>query len=263
MTPEKNYGSLSRIENLRIENEIKKIKLMFEHGAEFFPPEDQQSLPPEIENIFLCNIDAFQKAHQECGKVTIHDYIGAPEFRQQNMIPDQEIGRALQTVRDVLQSFQISIDHIYEVGEREIYRFITEELIFKEIDDIRVPGMMLCFIYEDFHPNHECDIKDISAEFITSLLSKDNDFYASVILDDDHFKNELRHFCDSFDSFSMTLFRINKVTLTDFKARVNFSIDFRGTLEGSVEVIQFKGDGCLEFKYEDEFWNVCKLVLPS
>ena len=55
---------------------------------------------------------------------------------------------------NILNKNSIQLDTICDVEEREIYRFVTEELFSHKMDNMRIPGMMACFIYEEFHPNH-------------------------------------------------------------------------------------------------------------
>jgi len=53
-----------------------------------------------------------------------------------------------------------------------LYRFITEELFKEELDDIKIEGMTHHYIYEEFHPNHEHDIKNRCKEFLDEFLNK-------------------------------------------------------------------------------------------
>ena len=39
------------------------------------------------------------------------------------------------------------------VSKKELYRFAVEELFEYEMEDIRIPGMMHGFIYDEFHPD--------------------------------------------------------------------------------------------------------------
>ena len=53
-----------------------------------------------------------------------------------------------------------------------IYKFITEELFEHEMDNISVSGMVTHFIYEEFHPNHEQDLKRYTDELVGILFRK-------------------------------------------------------------------------------------------
>jgi hypothetical protein len=47
------------LEKLRMENELKKMKLMLEHGAVFSESIDSNKLDPVIENEFLRNMEEY------------------------------------------------------------------------------------------------------------------------------------------------------------------------------------------------------------
>jgi hypothetical protein len=49
---------------------------------------------------------------------------------------------------------------------KKLYRFIAEELFFHEMNNVRVKGMVTCFIYEEFHPNAKLDIEDAYEYFL-------------------------------------------------------------------------------------------------
>ena len=60
-------------EKLRLENEIRKIKLELEKGAKFIEDPDMPGLPPEIENEFLNYIEQFEDMREDGPKMTIFD----------------------------------------------------------------------------------------------------------------------------------------------------------------------------------------------
>ena len=262
MLPEKNFNGIDP-DNLRMENELKKIKLMFEHGADFYYPKDQPDLPPEIEYEFLKDIEEFENALHNNQKIKLFDYIGKPEFRNSDAIPDLKISIALQTISELLNENQIDLVTLYEVEERVLYRFITEELFLHEIDNIRIPGLRCCFIYEEFHPNREQDIKEQCADFITAYLNKDLDDY-SIYRNVNKSKEEiLRNFRDAYDSFNLDLFNIKKVCFDHEAAKVYFTIDFTGRLEGTSETQEFCGEGEIALQYFKEYWQITGLIFPA
>jgi hypothetical protein len=61
----------------------------------------------------------------------------------------------------------------YENEAELIYKFITEEFFAQEIDDVRIDGMSQIYCYEEFHPNHEYDLKRHSQEFMESLFERE------------------------------------------------------------------------------------------
>jgi hypothetical protein len=66
------------------------------------------------------------------------------------------------------------VNFIRKRDDRFQYRFITEELFKHETDaGMLIPGMVLNFIYEEFHPDHEQEIRDRTAEFMEGWFQRD------------------------------------------------------------------------------------------
>ena len=84
-----------------------------------------------------------------------------------------ELAGELDRLFELLFENDIAIDFLHEQNDREMYRFITEEMLEEEIDDIQIPGMVSHFIYEEFHPNDEDDITDAIEEFLFTLFNGD------------------------------------------------------------------------------------------
>src|SRR6185295_10150780 len=72
------FSPMNEEENLRVENEFLKMKIMLEHGGQFGELEEDGNtdLPPEIENQFLNNVLAFEKQFSEHKVVKVYDKIG-------------------------------------------------------------------------------------------------------------------------------------------------------------------------------------------
>jgi hypothetical protein len=145
MTPDFNHDErLERYDDLRMENEIMKIKMQAETGGIFGGSGD---LPPEIENIFLQHVQSFEEAWRSARQVTVFDKIGKPDFRNEMEMSDQELEDELQMVLDVLKKNHIEINHVKDYDSRIMYRLITEELFQMEISDVDLPGMSMHFSY--------------------------------------------------------------------------------------------------------------------
>ena len=147
-------NSDDELERLSMENELKKMKMMLEHGAVFSGPSGDKTLHPLIEKEFLNSVEAFENAYQDAEQVLLYDFIECPDFIPVNDVPESQISAELERIMNILNKNGIQLDTICDVEEREIYRFVTEELFRHKMDNMRIPGMMACFIYEEFHPNH-------------------------------------------------------------------------------------------------------------
>ena len=270
-----NEGNLNdeELEKLREVNELKKLKLALESGAIF--SDSESMLSPELENEWLTHIEQFEKGHQNSKIVKIDDYAGNPEFRNESEIPDSEIEFELKKILDKLLSKGIVMETICDIEPRILYRFITEEFLKGETDDFTMEGYTSHYIYEEYHPNHDYDIRSHSLDFIRSLLNKENDFYTYVIAGkpDENLKNQtyikeifennLILFRNSFDSFFLNNFEIKKVDFGLENAKINFELSYSGKMEGSNDTSLFSGEGTFDLIYQWDFWSISKVNMPG
>jgi hypothetical protein len=151
-------------EQLKIENDILKLKLQAELGADFTVEEE---LSPDVENIFLKNVLELEHQFANASYKSIFEILGSPEVAKEDELDDEEIKPALARVEELLDENGIVVDYGEEYDPRTKYQFITEELFFKESTLVNIPGMTTHFIYEEFHPNHKLDIKGQAEAFFT------------------------------------------------------------------------------------------------
>jgi hypothetical protein len=251
------------LEKLRMENEFKKMKLMLEHGAHFSEFPGKTPLDPAIENEFLKNIEEFEKNFHHADTILLYDFIERPDYTKVEDIPDDKIGAELDRIMAILNSNGIQLDTICDVEEREIYRFITEELFAHEMDNIRIKGMMSCFIYEEFHPNHDYDIRNHCEDAISDYFRKNHEDHALFFTREASESQWYNNFRDAFESFTLHSFEITDVYINNINASVSFKIDFTGTIEGSAVQQRFVGPGSAQMLLEHDFWVIMMMELPS
>lgn len=253
----------SELEQLRMENELKKMKLMLEYGANFWEPSGKKPIDPSMENEFLANIEAFEKNYRQSETILLYDFIKKPDYMAVHAISDDRISAELERIMKILNQNGIHLDTNCPVEERELYRFITEELFVHEMDNMRIEGMMNCFIYEEFHPNHENDIRNLCNDGIKSYLNKETDYYTN------HFTKEAKEsawyndFRDAFESFSLHHFQITNLNMNGITASVTFNIAFSGIMEGSSEKQHFKGEGSVELLSHYDYWSIQIINFPT
>jgi hypothetical protein len=250
-------------DRLRAENEEKKKKLIEEHGAYFSSLSNDTNLPPEIESQFLNNIMAFEDAYQNNKRIRLFDYLGKPTTNRIEDLMENEIPDELNRLIELLSRHQVILDTLCDVDDRELYRFITEELFFEEIDDMHIPGMITHYTYEEFHPNHAYDIERLSTDFIHSYLNKESDFYTYSLSTEAGNTDWHIQFREAFSSFQLNDFSIQKFDFDTEKAVVQFDCDFVGQVEGAVESLRFLGKGELILLYQWDFWCVDSIKLPN
>lgn len=277
MTSEKSNAEYNR----KIDNELKKKELEEKYGAMF--GESENNLPPQVESDWLQSIERFEEEFSVAQRTTVYDYMGKPSFKRLDEIEAGEVSAELERMYDMLDNNNISLDTLCEVADEDLYRFITEELFLHEMDDMRIPGMMLCFIYEEFHPNAEYDIRESFDYFFSSTMAKMKNIggegydmlYVETgnyedangeIVEEKRVIDAINNFLASFDRFEIVTNDIKSIEIDkDQKnAVVNFFIHYKGLFDKSSEAIYFKGNGSFKLKpSEYGGWSMCHINLPG
>jgi hypothetical protein len=143
-------------EALRVENEVIKMKLMLEHGAEFRYSEEAAALSAETEHEFLNYIMDFEQQEALAREDSVFEVLGRPQhFPKEDTVNDEKIKEVLQDLLQYMKSRGIELTVFSpNVKARELYRFVTEELFQHRMLHMNMPGMITCFIYDEFHPDH-------------------------------------------------------------------------------------------------------------
>lgn len=163
----------------RILNEKKRKELEEQYGMIF--SDEELDLPPEVEGDWLDCIAEFERQFEDAEPIAIRDYIGNPPIKPLAEIPDEELENELDDLLIMLSKHGIHVGFLSDVEIEEMYRFITEELLDGEMDNIRVEGMIHGFIYEDFHPSDEYDSQLAAEHFLDSLFSWDEQGMKEVL----------------------------------------------------------------------------------
>ncbi len=250
------------LERLKQENEIKRMKLRLEYGADFPIESTNADLSPQVESQFLDNVLDFEKAFHNSERVMVYDFIGNPEFKNSGDIPDQEISADLEQIMQLLNENQIHLDTLCEVDDRELYRFITEELFITETDNIKMDGWISHFTYEEFHPNHGYDLRNGCADFFESFLDHESDFYANNLTNEAEANKWFDNFRQAFKSFTIKNLEITDIQFDESNAEVLFDISFSGVIEGSNQTENFSGLGKMNFLHQRGFWYINEVTLP-
>ena len=261
-------------ENKRMENELLQLKLMAELGVD---AHISANTPASIENIFLKNMLAYEKGLAEAKEINIFGLIGKPDFVSETILDDTSIETALNKIMDLLNEKQIALDFLGNYEDRKKYKFITEELFEEKVMNIQLPGMIMHFIYEEFHPNHKLDIRNKTEKFINSWFIQENEnlsFSLADILvlpDRKVWKKEkvMDKFAKVFNSFPK--FKNGKFTITEINFEIKEDIGL-AYAEGIIKYdaytenqdkTEFEGPFKLYFTLEYEWWSIYYFVIPG
>lgn len=168
-------GFLSDEERLKAENDFLKMKIMLENGGDFYQEHAAEELPADVENDFLNHIVEYEKQLAEQKTIKVFDRLEKPQqFKRVNEISDSQIDAAYRSLLEYLAKYGIGFDVCSpNISARELYRFITEELFEYEMQDIRIPGMMSNFIYDEFYPDPVYDSSREAEDCIRFILEKE------------------------------------------------------------------------------------------
>jgi hypothetical protein len=209
----KENNNTDNLSAIRDENTFLKMKMALENGASFKTLEE---IPPELENLFLKNVMEFEKQSAECRQIKIFEKVGSPShFKKPDELLEKDIDKAWKELQEWLADHAIELLVFSpNVSTRELYRFCWEELFELEMDDLVVPGMMNCFVYDEFHPDHKYENTRIAVEECLKCFFGDQEFapfhYAGSLKLNNHdelsqqsLKYIVNNFRYSYDSISM------------------------------------------------------------
>lgn len=263
-------------EQLRIENELLRLQLQAETGADIHQLED---VPPEVEHAFLNNILAFERQLDSMEELSIFKILGEPDFPPADTLDDAAIEKALESLVQLLRSKQIAVDYGMEYPARLQYKFITEELFLHETQQFDIPDMVNHFIYEEFHPNHELAIKGLAEEFLTMWLARKLDEESFVfgesflsadgnVVSREEFFLKVQHVFDAFLSFEDGSYEITGVTFEDREEEprgpgyAEGFVRYRAVME-SREELQVSAPFKLYVVQSPDYWEIMSVVMPG
>jgi hypothetical protein len=278
MEQNENFSDDSQ-ENLRIENEILKIKLKAQYG-DAFHMETNAGLPPEIENQFLKSMMAFEDEYASAEYTTVYARIGKPEIQATEDMSRAAVSSALRKLIALLEQHDISlriIDGPYP--DEVIYRFITEELFALKIEKKPVAGMGANFIYEEFYPNHKADIIKRTHTFLKHWFSRSFNEYCTELswhcttsdglhLTREDVINKMNIFFEAFEEFKDDGYNIDNTSfelLDDSQRGMGFAegmLKYDAVMENG-ELIHYEGPYKLYMQMEDNWWSIFYFVMPG
>lgn len=260
-------------DELKAENNLLKLKLGLEHGMQMSESGD---LSPDVENQWLKSVYAFEQQYKDAKRVKVYDHIGRPSFMRSDQLSIIEITGERQRLQSIMAENGVELDCICEYDDVTIYRFITEELFEHEMDDIRIAGMTYHFIYEEFHPNHDYDLRRDTTRFLRALFGRQwNAEYDGIMLN-----SAITFSGKEYDRLGMaaiiqtfqeahSFFRVKSIDITSVffdaeaaKAEVRATVNVSSRMKHGGK-IQYEGDCLLHFVREYDFWSVCDFHIPG
>src|SRR5690606_18578056 len=264
---------LSPEEELRAENNMLKLKLKLEYGMQ---ETDTSSLPPHIENDWLKYIEAFEKQYRDAKSVTVYEFIGKPPFKPIDALIPEQVGPELNRLFTIMGDHDVALDCICKYDDAVIYRFLTEELFPHQMDMIRIPGMTHHFIYEEFHPKHELDLRQQAEQFLRShYRDKWDEEIDGIALarrlnwsGKKHSRSSMSAIISTFQDAHRSL-RLRKFAVRELAIDPDlYYADITGFISAygkraDGQAVRYAGPGDIHFIRQDEFWYISEFSIPG
>jgi len=152
-------------------NDQKRKHLEEQRGVRFF--QGDRRMPPDAEGDWLGYIAEFERQYSAHKRISVRAFIGHSGVQPLASIPPQELDATLEGLLELLLDNNIVIHFGRPVSDAEAYRFITEELLEEEMDDIRIDGMIHTFAYNDFHPDEASTIRTVVEDVLLAFFTRD------------------------------------------------------------------------------------------
>lgn len=262
----------------RILNEKKKEDLREQYGMSLEGHSEKMS--PQAEGEWLDYITEFERQFENAKQISVRERIGNPDVKPLAQVPDSDLAAELDRILNVLGEHNIAIDFLHEQDDREMYRFITEELLDEMTDDIRIPGMVSHFIYEEFHPNDEDDITAAIDEFLYALFKEEfkdpeSMFYHTVSQENMHdadgrplsmmeFKELVSDFYEAYPVVMKHSVEVTNIVIDGDHSTAQANINWHAIPKNEKTVVRH--EGLSEFKLTRSIyggWDIIQASIPG
>jgi hypothetical protein len=239
-------------ENLRMQNDFLKMKMLAESGA---------------------NTDAKASG--------IFEILGKPFFEEEQNLNDDQFETEFKKLQELLLKSGINVDFNRERNDRFKYNFITKELFQHDPTFEPVKGMSTYFLYEEFHPDHKLDMIDQTHDFLNDFferkLSSESYYLSHQIIEPDgkiipsqEIIKRFQTMYEAIPEFENTSFSLEN---QDFELNESETgITGMGFTEGTIhynfiftdgERKKINGPFKIFFSREYDCWNICFFYLAG
>ncbi len=270
-------------EHLKIENEILKIKLKVQYGDGFQMFGDGKDIPPSVENQFLKSMLQFEENFANAEFVTIKEKLGNQQYNIIQNGTKLEYETAVNTFLEQLRVHNIDMEFLYKpINYEKVYSFLIGDFLHKEIEK-NMPEEAFCnFIYEEFFPNYEEDLKSLTHQIIMAWVTKNiepiKDNIDKELLDtkgnrytEEQVVGKINNFFEAFDHFANDGFTIDDIGFklddendedTLGMGHAEGAVKFDAVLENG-EIIHYKDAYKIYYTYKHGYWYIMSFILPG
>ncbi len=257
-----NDEALDPEEELRLDNQIKRLELEMT-GAKFMEhnPEGIQ-LPPEVEAQMLDHILKFEKFKKTAKEVKMYDFLKSPKFKKIEFLASEEIILEKERLLKLFSKRGVILTSIMPVEDEEMYRFMTTDFFEIPVLDMPIEGFVRHFIYEEFHPNAEVNVMQSVHAFIEVFFNGEERFSLDAICKEKSLQY-LTNFRSLYSHFEGLRFDIQTLDIKKIKAHVSIKVEFEALIENSRKSHRFDGLIDITLWKKKNFWYISDVILPK
>lgn len=158
-----------RIQESLVQAKREQLRDEFEMQADYIDP----GLPLEMQNEWLDYILEFERQFEDAPRITVRERVGDPPVKPVEEIPQHALEEAVDRLLDLLAEHGVAVDFLGEWDDRAAYRYITEELLDEEMDDIRIEDMFVHFT----PATPEYDVEMWVDDFVCNVFWQEREYF--------------------------------------------------------------------------------------
>ena len=177
---------------------------------------------------------------------------------------DELLEYELERIIDLMNEKNILIDSIFQVDDRAMYKFLTEDLFQHPIVNNFFHGMGSIYMYEDFHPNHEHDTCELCEDFIDIFFA--SDYHEKVGEFSPHYMRnfvELSEFHDMFCGFRNVGYEFLPCEVKPDQCTRKARLSFDAYTNPGTKPVFYTGEATFELEYVNGSWIIKLVMLPG
>ncbi|HUI65250.1 MAG TPA: hypothetical protein VL126_10440 [Bacteroidota bacterium] len=251
----------------RAKNTLKRKELERKYGARFAYNEADAS--PAIIGQWLECVEEFERLTRAAGRTTVRAFAGNPHYPPPSTLSPRRVSQELRALLNHLGAHAIAVHFDRTVPPEEAYRFIVEELLDHQMDNVRIKGLTHNFTYGNFHPDRPERARMTGARFLGALLDADGDGCTQVAagcpLDQPGGKIErsIRAFHGAVAAFTTSEVKALDCSVEGDTAHARFSVSWTGLRSQSMAPLSGSGIASVWLHHSGAGWKVVQFTCPG
>jgi hypothetical protein len=142
----------NNLSNGKTKKDKLKNNLIDDHTLEIDTEETIEEIELEENREFIKEIEIFEKRNRKAKIIKVFNFIGKPKITAVKDSDTVKLNQEYKNLISLLGEHKIVVHFQKEYPLKEKYRFITEDIMKQDIEDVKGTQLHINFIYEEFYP---------------------------------------------------------------------------------------------------------------